>query len=141
LPVFIFITKGTEMMIKKRVAVVLLSGVILSAGLAVSASQPADVAGRWTMAVQTRRGTFNQRMTIEQNGNAIKGTLQGRRGDVPFEGSVKGNRVKFTVTRDTPRGTFTMEYEGTAHGDSMKGTARTPRFSMDWTAQRGTESQ
>lgn len=125
-------------MVKIKAAAVFAFGLFLSAGLALSASQPANIEGSWTMTVQTRRGTFSQAMTIQQDGATIKGTLQGRRGDVPFEGSVKGNKVQFTVTRQTPRGTFSMEYDGVVQGDSMKGTAKTPRFTLDWSAQRGT---
>lgn len=61
-------------------------------------------------------------MTIEQNGDKIKGALKGPRAEAPLEGTVKGNKISFTVKRDTPRGEVTLEYTGTVDGDSMKGT-------------------
>lgn len=113
----------------------LLCGAALAPALA--QDQPANVAGSWTLAATTQRGTFNQSMTIQQDGSTIKGTISGRRGDTPITGTVKGNAISFTVSRDTPRGTFTMTYNGTVDGDSMKGTAGNQRFTFDWTAKRG----
>jgi hypothetical protein len=126
-------------MIRKSgfVAFALALALVVWSGAAIAADQAANVAGSWTMSVQTRRGTMDQAMTIQQDGNTIKGTLQGRRGDTPFQGSVDGNKITFNVTRQTQRGTFTMKYDGTIDGDSMKGTASNGRFNMDWTAKRG----
>ena len=72
------------------------------------ADEPAKVAGTWDMAIEGQQGTFNQTLTLEQDGATIKGTLKGRRGDSPVEGTVTGNKLTFTVKRDTPNGTFTM---------------------------------
>lgn len=110
---------------------------MLVCGAALAQDQPANVAGSWTVSATTQRGTFNQSLTIQQDGSAIKGTISGRRGDTPFSGTVNGNAITFTVSRDTPRGTFTMTYKGMVNGDSMKGTAGNQRFNFDWTAKRG----
>lgn len=100
------------------------------------ADEPAKVAGAWDLAVEGPQGTFNQSLTLEQDGATIKGTLKGRRGESPVEGTVTGNKLTFTVKRDTPNGTFTMEYSGTIDGDSMKGTVHSERFDGNWTAKR-----
>ncbi len=76
--------------------------------------------------MEGRQGAFTQTMTIEQNGDKIKGALKGPRAEAPLEGTVKGNKISFTVKRDTPRGEVTLEYTGTVDGDSMKGTLSTP---------------
>lgn len=115
---------------------ILLCGAVAALGQ----DQPVNVAGPWTLTATTPRGTFNQSMTIQQDGSTIKGVISGRRGETPFTGTVKGNAISFTVSRDTPRGTFTMAYDGTVDGDSIKGTAKNRRFSFDWTAARGTNS-
>ena len=49
---------------------------------------------------------------------------------------MKGDTLTFSVTRETPRGTFTMDYKATVTGDSMKGTAGNDRFTMDFTGKR-----
>lgn len=101
------------------------------------ADEPAKVAGTWDVAIEGPQGTFNQTLTIQQDGATIKGTLKGRRGESPLEGTVTGNKVSFTVKRDTPNGTFTTEYAATVDGDSMKGTVHSERFDGNWTAKRG----
>lgn len=112
--------------------------VVLSLGMAkaVAAPKTANVTGTWDLSMQGRRGTMTQTLKIEQDGGKIKGTIQGRRGSSNFEGTVKGNEIRFTVKRETPRGEFEMEYSGKVDGDSMKGSAQVRRFEIDWTAKR-----
>jgi hypothetical protein len=105
-------------------------------GRAMAADEPAKVAGTWEMTFEGPRGTRTQTLTIQQDGGAIKGTAKGQRGEAPLEGSVTGNNIKFTITRETPNGTFTLEYSGTVDGDSMKGTVHSERFDGEWTAKR-----
>jgi hypothetical protein len=80
---------------------------------------------------------MTQTLTLQQDGGTLKGTLKGKRGEAPVTGSVTGNKISFTVTRDTPNGSFTIEYSGTVDGDSMTGTAHSERFDGKWTAKRG----
>jgi hypothetical protein len=106
--------------------------------LARAQDKPANVAGAWDLSMPGRDGAMNtQAMTIEQNGGAIKGTIKGQRGEVPLEGSVKGNDITFTVKRTTPNGEVTQEYKGTLDGGAMKGTATTGDRSVNWTAAHG----
>lgn len=111
---------------------------LISAGTALAADEPAKVAGTWEMSFEGPRGTFTRTLKLQQDGSTIKGTLTGRRGEAPLEGSVEGNKISFTVTRETPNGTFTLEYAGTVDGDSMKGTVHSQRFDGEWTAKRMT---
>ena len=120
-------------------ALVLACGVLLAwSGAAIAADEPAKVAGTWEMTAQGRRGTRTQTLTIEQNGSTIKGTVKGERGEAPLEGSVAGNKITFTVTRETPNGSFTIEYTGTLEADSLKGTFHSERFDGEWSAKRAT---
>ena len=116
---------------------VLACGVLLTwGGRVIAADEPAKVAGAWEMTSESPRGTRTQTLTIQQDGSTIKGTIEGRRGPAPLEGSVTGNKISFTVKRDTPNGTFTLEYNGTVDGDSMKGTVHSEQFDGTWTAKR-----
>ena len=110
---------------------------LLRSSAVVAADEPAKVAGSWEMSIETPRGTMTQTLTLQQDGSTLKGTLKGQRGEAPVTGSVTGNKITFTVTRDTPNGSFTIEYSGTADGDSMTGTAHSERFDGKWTAKRG----
>ena len=118
-------------------AFALACGLLLMLGSkAIAADEPAKVAGTWEMTYEGPMGTRTQTLTIQQDGSTIKGTVKGQRGESPLEGSVTGNKISFTVKRDTPNGTFTIEYTGTVDGDSMKGTIHSERFDGEWTAKR-----
>jgi hypothetical protein len=77
-------------------------------------------------------------MTIEQSGENVKGTLKGEAREVSFEGTVKGNHIRFTVKQETPRGETTVEYSGAVEDDIMKGTRKGPRGETPWWARRAT---
>jgi len=110
---------------------------LLRSGSVIAADEPAKVTGSWELSAETPRGTMTQTLTLQQDGSTLKGTLKGQRGEAPVTGSVTGNKISFTVTRDTPNGSFTIEYSGTVEGDSMTGTAHSERFDGKWTAKRG----
>jgi hypothetical protein len=115
---------------------------VLAVGLAArAADEPAKVAGTWELTMEGRQGTITQTLTIEQNGEKIKGTLKGPRAETPFEGTIKGNKISFTIKRETPRGEMTMDYTGTVDGNSIKGTVQTGEFSREWSAKRAEEKQ
>jgi len=118
--------------------VLLVAGGLLMLGLPTFAQEtPANVAGTWQMTSEGRNGPMTQTLTIQQDGGTIKGTLSGPRGDTPFEGTVAGNKISFTIKRETPNGTFTLEYSATVDGDSMEGTIHSERFDRKFTAKRG----
>ena len=103
-----------------------------------AADEPAKVAGTWEMTFEGPRGTRTQTLTIQQDSSTIKGIVKGQRGESPLEGSVTGNKISFAVKRETPNGTFTIEYTGTVDGNSMKGKSHSERFDGEWTAKRTT---
>jgi hypothetical protein len=122
----------------KRIALAsaLACGLLLICGVAAAADEPANVAGTWEVSSQGRNGPMTQTLTITQDGAKIKGTLASPRGNSNFEGTVTGNKISFTINRETPNGTFTIEYTGTVDGEAMKGTAHSERFDREWTAKR-----
>jgi hypothetical protein len=122
-------------------AFALVLGLGLFIGSVATAQDAANVAGTWNLTMTGQRGTFEQTLKLEQKGDTVTGTISGRRGDTPIKGSVKGDTLTFTVTRDTPRGTFTMDYKATVTGDSMKGAAGNDRFSLEFTGKRSAGSQ
>lgn len=111
-------------------------GFLLACGVAAAADEPAKVAGTWEVSSQGRNGPMTQTLTIQQDGGKITGTLTSPRGEAKFEGTVTGNKVAFTIKRETDNGTFVIEYSGTIDGDAMKGTAHSERFDREWTAKR-----
>ena len=95
---------------------------LILAGNNLTAADAADVAGSWELSSQGQNGPMTSTLTIQQDGGTIKGTLKGRRGDAPLEGTVTGNNVSFTVKREDQNGkTMVMEYTATVDGGSLKG--------------------
>jgi len=112
---------------------------------AAAQEKTANVAGKWEMTSEGRQGPVTSTLTFEQTGEKIKGTIVGQRGETPFEGTIKGNKLSFTVKRsitgpDGQTREFVQEYAGTVEGDAIKGTVT---FTMqgnpvtrEWTAKR-----
>ena len=107
----------------------------LVAGAAI-AQEPAKVAGKWELTWEGRNGTQTSAVTFEQDGEKLKGTISGPRGESPFEGSIKGKDITFSVKRQTPNGEFVQEFKGTVDGDTMKGTFSMGQRTVDWTGKR-----
>jgi hypothetical protein len=109
---------------------------LFTGSVAMAQGAAATVAGTWNLTMTGQRGTFEQTLKLEQQGDTVTGTISGRRGESPVKGSVKGDTLTFSVTRETSQGTFTMDYKATVTGDSMKGTAGNERFSLEFTGKR-----
>ena len=98
-----------------------------------------DVTGDWEMTMESPRGgEMTRAVHFEQDGEKITVTMESRRGDeVTAEGTIKGNEIEWTVSRETPRGPMSLVYKGTVDGDTMSGTVDFGDFgSGDWTAKR-----
>jgi len=106
--------------------------------LAISLSaQEVNVTGDWEMIVTTPRGERTRDVHFKQEGEKLTVTMQGRRGEVTAEGTVKGNEIEWTITRSTPRGEFTMTYTGKIEGDTMSGEVQMGDFgSSEWKAKK-----
>ena len=113
-----------------------LLGMMLVLSLVAVAQDAAKVGGTWEMTSQGRQGPMTSTLTIDQSGNKFKGTLKGQMGETPIEGTVDGNKISFTIERDTPNGKFTMTYNGTVDGDSMKGTVKVRDNEREWSAKK-----
>lgn len=104
--------------------------------LSTTAQDAAKVGGNWELTMQGGQGTVTQTLTLQQDGAAFKGTSKGQRGEAPVEGTVDGNKIHFTIHRQTPNGERILEYNGTVDGDSMKGTAKFGDNEREWSATR-----
>ena len=119
---------------------------VAAAGLASgqeTKTEPAKVAGKWELTRQFGdRGPFTSNVTFEQDGETLKGTITGRRGDSPLTGKVTGKEITFSFSMQGRDGeTRTLEYKGTVDGDSMKGETETPRGKSEWTAKRAAATE
>jgi hypothetical protein len=109
------------------------------AGLMVSISAlaaDANVAGVWTVSVETPQGPRESTLTLVQQGTVLTGTIKGARGENPVTGSVAGNVVKFGYTLNMQGNEIKIDYEGTVDGSAMTGVAKNPRGESKYTAKK-----
>lgn len=100
-------------------------------------AQEVNVTGDWEMTTEGRRGETTSNIHFEQDGENLTVTMEGRGGEIKGKGTIKGNKIEWTITRSTERGEFTMTYTGTVEGDTMSGEMQMgERGSRPWKAKR-----
>ena len=91
-------------------------------GLLTLTALAADISGKWTAQVpgrggQKREQTFN----LKADGNTLTGTVSGRGGDMPIaDGKIDGDTISFTQTMEFNGNTMKLVYKGTVSGDEIK---------------------
>jgi len=97
-----------------------------------------DVTGTWDLTISSPRGERTRPAEFLQDGEALTVVSKGRDGKkVEGKGTVEGTDIEWKVTRETPRGTIEMVYEGEIEGDTMHGTVQFgTRGSGEWSAKR-----
>lgn len=81
----------------------------------------ANVAGEWTMTVETQAGTGSPTFSLKQDGANVTGTYKGQLGEAPVTGTVKGNEVTLNYTISAQGQSLAVTYSGTVDGATMKG--------------------
>ena len=120
-----------------RMKLALIAGLfVISMMMATVAVAQAKVDGSYEMSMQGRQGAMTQTLTLKTDGNKLSGSIKGQRGEAPLEGTVDGNKITFTVTRQTPNGEMKQTFNGTVDGDNIKGTVQMGENSRDWTAKK-----
>ncbi len=100
-------------------------------------AQEVDISGDWELTSEMRGREITQNLKIVQDGEKITVTMEGRMGEQTGEGTIKGNKVEWSITMNTQRGEFTITYTGTVEGDTMKGEAQMGDFgAREWTAKK-----
>ena len=126
-----------------------------------------DVSGDWELEIETPRGKMIRLTKFVQEGEKLAVTMKGIRregagrdlmrerqrpmmgsqgrgpqGEVKAKGSVKGDEIEWTVSRDTPRGKMTTTYKGKISGDTMFGEVQFGNFgSFKWKVTRKKEEE
>ena len=131
----------------------------------VAAQAPGDLVGEWALTLEPPQrggggggrggggggggrggrggGLFapGQMLVFTAPGGALAGALRTEQGSTDLTGvMLEGNRITFTLARQTQRGSFEATYIGTIgeDGDSMAGTFEIVQagFTINWTATR-----
>ena len=108
--------------------------------------QDANVAGTWEITMAAMQGGGGgggggtpqpQTLTLKQDGTKVSGTISGRGGDTAIDGSVSGNTLTFTVTRQGRDGnSMTITYTATVSGDTMTGKMSGGRGEREFTGKK-----
>jgi hypothetical protein len=81
----------------------------------------ANVAGTWTMTVESPMGTGNPVFNLKQAGTAVTGDYKGALGEAPVTGTVKGNELTLKYKINAQGTELEITYAGTVEGDTIKG--------------------
>jgi hypothetical protein len=104
----------------------------------------ANVAGTWEITMAAMQGGGGgggtpqpQTLTLKQDGTKVSGTISGRGGETPIDGSVSGNTLTFTVTRQGRDGnSMTITYTATVSGDTLTGKMSGGRGEREFTGKK-----
>jgi hypothetical protein len=88
---------------------------------AVTTAFAQSVTGDWDASMNTPGGTRTFRLVLKQDGEKLTGTVKREAGDVPLEGTVVGNTVKFAYSIAYNGNPMTLTMTAVLAGDEMKG--------------------
>lgn len=108
----------------------------LVALIAVPLAAATDVSGSWTMTATTPRGERTSTLVFVQEGEKLTVTSKSERGESTGAGTITGDAIEWSITRETPMGPMTVTYKGTVAADTMSGEAMMRDQPMPWKAVR-----
>ena len=119
---------------RNRMAMVLTLVVL---ALVVVAAQT-DVTGSWDMTINTDQGALPGTLTLQQDGEALSGSLISDQGTLEFDGgTVSENKIEWVVEVDAGGQFIEIAMSGVVDGDMMTGTMDFGGYGGgDWTAKR-----
>lgn len=81
----------------------------------------ANVAGNWTLDVDSPQGATKVNLVLAVEGEGVTGTIASDMGESKFTGTVKEGTVTFTFDMAGPQGPLTITTRAAVTGDEMKG--------------------
>ncbi len=122
-------------MVKKHI--IIFSAALL---LLVGSALAQDVSGEWEITSEGRQGPQTQTIKIEQDGEKITVTMEGRMGEMTGEGTIKDNKIEWKITRTMRDMEMTTTYTGTVEGNTMSGKSEMGMGERvresEWTAKK-----
>lgn len=110
---------------------------ILTMALAAGTASADELAGTWTLTLETPRGIRHPTLEIRTDGESHSGVYNSARGPLPIDNiSVDGNTFSFPLTLTMPIGEIEVSYQGSIDGDDMTGVVTNPRGEVPFTGKR-----
>jgi hypothetical protein len=82
------------------------------------------VAGDWSLTIQSPTGTRTVPLTLKQDGEKITGMFKGPQGELPVEGTLIGNELKFAFAIPIQGQSLDISMTGKVEGEAVNGTAQ-----------------
>jgi hypothetical protein len=96
-----------------------------------------NLTGDWNVAFETPQGPTNVRVNIKQDGDKVAGLFKTPMGDLPFDGTVSGDDLKFDFPYMLQGQAITISVTGKVDGSTIAGKAVYGSFGDgDWKATR-----
>src|SRR5262245_2294652 len=83
-----------------------------------------SVAGDWTLTIQSPTGTRTVPLTLKQDGEKITGMFKGPQGELPVEGTLVDNELKFAFAIPIQGQSLDISMTGKVEGEAVNGTAQ-----------------
>lgn len=125
-------------MIKKM----LMISVVCLLGMTLVLSAAVDVSGEWELTTTIKKGEKKVTFKFTQDGEKLTAAMKRGNGkDLEGTGTVKGDKIEWTMTRKNKKGTAVFTYTGTVAGDTMKGELvierdKKKRKPLQWSAKK-----
>lgn len=95
-----------------------------SSSAAVTTKDVPSMGGNWNVQIySTIEGVVHQRWALKQDGNKVSGTVSGKNGELPFEGTLEGAYLHATVTDGEKK----YDVRGTVVAKDFDGTIKMNR--------------
>lgn len=101
------------------------------------AAPSANLSGRWEVNLEFFSSKSQHTITLEQNGNRLRGSHKGDFAVRDIFGTIDGNQVKLQSTTSVPGDSITFTFSGSVAGDTMSGPVFMGEYlSANFTAKR-----
>jgi seryl-tRNA(Sec) selenium transferase len=103
------------------------------------AAPVADISGRWDVEVAFFSSKSQHTLTLEQNGNSLRGSHKGDFSVRDVFGTIEGDQIKLQSTENKPGDSITFTFSGSLAGDTFSGPVYMGEYlNAKFTAQRHT---
>ncbi len=98
---------------------------------------PAQIAGKWVVAIRYSRGIGEQIFTLTQTGGALQGVQHGELYSAPLKGVVHANQIQLRSEMPVSGNSISWTFQGQLQGDRLSGTVHLGEFGeATWSATR-----
>ena len=102
-----------------------------------AAAKVTDVSGTWELNVESPMGSRASDAIFTQTGETLGGKMVSPRGEMPLNGTIKGEAITFGLNVNVQGQNLQIDYTGTVTGDTMSGTVVFGSFGDGkWTGKR-----